>query len=372
MRSIDADDLEAFVRDCAAATGADDDVATQLAESLVLANLRGHESHGVRRLPMYWEWSRDEGDATLPIEPGARPEVVAEGTTTAQIDGHSCYGQAVGRTATEKLIALARDSAVAVVGIRDASHLGRIGEWAERVAGADLLFGAFVGTQGGRLVAPPGSAQRRYSTSPLAFGVPTFDALEFPVVLDMATSQVAHGKVRERIPEDEPLEKSWTVRADGSAVTDAAALTREGEGALLPLGGRDSGYKGFGLAMIAELFASIAGDGLVVSQSVESQGNAALFVAADPTTFATGDSIAERVRSLAAHIHETEFSPDVPAGAVASGNEALLPGEAEHRTTVERLEDGIPLPDADAADLLTLADELDVMLDDAVVEALGG
>jgi uncharacterized oxidoreductase len=372
MPTVDADDLEGFVAALVSATGADDDIAAQVAESLVLANLRGHESHGVRRLPMYWAWSRNEGDAALPVEPEARPELQEISATTAQVDGHSVYGQAVGRTATDHLVELAQDSGVALVGIRDASHLGRIGEWAERVAGADLLFGAFVGTQGGRLVAPPGSAQRRYSTNPLAFGVPTFDGLAHPIVLDMATSQVAHGKVRERIPDDEPLETAWTVRADGSAVTDAAAFTREGEGALLPLGGRESGYKGFGLAMIAELFGSIVGDGLVVSESTQSHGNAAMFVAADPTLFTTPEAVADRVASLAAYIHDTEFSPDVPAGAAAVGEEALLPGEVEYRTTEERLEHGIPLPEADATALLDLAGELGVRPDHAVRTALGG
>ena len=371
MPTVDAADLEGFVTDLVRATGADGDVATQVAESLVLANLRGHESHGVRRLPMYWAWSRNEGDAALPVDPGARPDLERLAPTAAQVDGHSAYGQFVGRTATDELVDLASDSGVGVVGIRDASHLGRIGEWAERVADADLLFGAFVGTQGGRLVAPPGSAERRYSTNPLAFGVPTFDGLDHPVVLDMATSQVAHGKVRERIPEDEPLETAWTVRDDGSAVTDAASFTREGAGALLPLGGRDSGYKGFGLAMIAELFGSIAGDGLVVSESERSRGNAAMFVAADPTLFTAEAAIADRAASLAAYIQETAFSSDVPAGAAAVGDEAMLPGEIEYRTTADRRREGIPLPDADAAELMALAVELGVTPSEAIRDALG-
>ncbi len=372
MPTLDAADLEGFVVDLVRATGADDDIAAQVAESLVLSNLRGHESHGVRRLPMYWEWSREEGDEGLPVEPASRPELRDLSATTAHVDGHSSYGQAVGRTATDHLVELAQDSGVAVVGIRDASHLGRIGEWAERVAAADLLFGAFVGTQGGRLVAPPGSAERRYSTNPLSFGVPTFDGLPHPIVLDMATSQVAHGKVRERIPKEEPLEAAWTVRGDGSSVTDAAAFTRGGEGALLPLGGRDSGYKGFGLAMVAELFGSIVGDGLVVSESERSRGNAAMFVAVDPTRFTTREAVADRVASLAAYIDETDFEPDVPAGSAAVGDEALLPGQVEYRTTEERLEHGIPLPDADAATLLELADELGVTPTDGIRSALGG
>jgi uncharacterized oxidoreductase len=372
MPTIDADALEGFIADLVSATGADDDVAAQVAESLVLANLRGHESHGVRRLPMYWEWSREEGDVAMPVSPESRPELRDISATSAQVDGQNAYGQAVGRTATDELVDLARDAGVAVVGIRDASHLGRIGEWAERVAGADLLFGAFVNAQGGRLVAPPGSAQRRFSTNPLGFGVPTFDGLEHPIVLDIATSQVAHGKVRERIPEDEPLEGAWTVRDDGTSVTDAAAFTPGGEGALLPLGGREAGYKGFGLAMIAELFGSIVGDGLVASESTRSQGNAAMFVALDPTLFTTREAVAERVANLATYIHDTEFSSDVPAGAAAIGDEALLPGEAEYRKTDDRLQQGIPLPDADAAELLDLASELGVTPSDAVRTALGG
>jgi uncharacterized oxidoreductase len=360
MPTVDPDDLEPFIARLAEATGADADVATQLAESLVLANLRGHDSHGVRRMPMYYAWSNDD-DAGFPIEPSSRPTVVSESATAASVDGRNAYGQAAGRLATDRLVKMATESGVAVVGIRDATHLGRIGEWAERAAEAGLLFGAFVNTQGGHQVAPPGSAQRRYATNPLAFGVPTFDALPHPIVLDIATSQVAYGKIRERRPTGEPVEAAWTVREDGSSVGDAEEFVSSEEGALLPLGGREAGYKGFGLAMIAELFAGIAGDGVVVSQTDgELRGNAALFFALDPTTLSTPATVESHVASLAEYIHATEFSPDVPAGAAARGDEALLPGEAEHVTTEERLADGIPLPEGDAAALVELAEELGV------------
>jgi LDH2 family malate/lactate/ureidoglycolate dehydrogenase len=96
-----------------------------------------------------------------------------------------------------------------------------------------------------------------------------------------------------------------------------------------------------------------------------------MFVAADPTLFGTEAAVADRVASLAAYIHETEFSPDVPAGAAAVGDEALLPGEVEYRRTRERQADGIPLPAADAAELLDLASELGVEPAERVRTALG-
>jgi uncharacterized oxidoreductase len=371
MPTVDPDHLEAFVARLAEATGADDDIAAQVAESLVLSNLRGHDSHGVRRIVRYHRWSLydDEG---FPLEPTARPEVVAESPTTGQVDGRDAYGQAAGRLATDLLVESARDAEVAVVGIRDATHLGRIGEWAERAAEAGLLFGAFVTGQGSLRAAPDGSAQRRFSTNPIAFGVPTFDALPYPIVLDIATSQVAHGKIRERIATGEPVDPSWTVTDDGGSVTEAAAFTLEGEGALLPLGGREAGYKGFGLAVVADLFAAIAGNALAVSQTDvgEKFGNAAMFFAADPTAFAPQATVEAVVRSMENYVHETESSPEISAGIAAYGDDPLVPGEPEYLTTRERSETGIPMPDADAAELLELADELGVEPGEEIGSAL--
>lgn len=290
------------------------------------------------------------------IDPSALPRVVSEGPTHARIDGEFAFGQVVGREAVELAIEKAEESGVAMVGIRDATHLGRIGEWSERVTDAGLLFGAFVCGQGGGLVAPPGSAQRRFGTNPVSFGIPTFDALEFPIVFDVATSQVPGGKTAEAAARGAPLHEEWTVDAAGDPVTDAAAF-RDGEGALLPVGGRASGYKGFGLAMTAELFASIAGNGFVAAQTDHIRGNAAMFVAADPTMFSTRSEIEDRITALKQYVDDTEFSPHVPAGAAAYGDRAYLPGEPEHRIERDRRSEGVPLPERDVRELCELAAE---------------
>ncbi len=360
MPTIDVAELESFIARVATAIGTPDDIAEQLAESLVTANLRGHDSHGVRRLPMYYAWSRDGTVETFPIEPDARPIVSEENATTGLVDGRNAFGQAAGRVATDLLVEKTADTGVGVVGIRDATHLGRIGEWAERVADAGFCFGAFVNTQGGALVAPAGSAQRRYTTNPVAFGMPTFDALAYPIVLDIATSQVAHGKIRERTATDEPVSEAWTIAEDGSAITDAEAYV-DGAGAILPLGGRAAGYKGFGLAMIAELFAATAGDALTVPEADGGiYGNAAMFFGFDPTTLTTREAIERRVSALERYIRETEYSDAISPGDAAYGDRARLPGEPEYLITEERRSTGIPIPDADAATLVELAREVGV------------
>lgn len=361
---VDAQALETFARDLLAGMGAGSGTAQQVAESLVGSDLVGHTSHGVIRLPWY-----DEMVEADRLDPTATPAVESEDGATAAVDGRMAFGQVVGRTAVEVGVARAEEGGVAAVGVRNATHLGRIGEWAERAAGADLLFAAFVNTEGGsQTVAPPGSVDRRMAPNPLAFGVPTYDALEFPLVLDVATSQVANGKVRELVGTGVPLPEAWTVDADGGAVTDPRAFL-DGAGAMLPLGGRATGHKGFGLAVVAELFAALVGGGLVAGQRErEWANNAAAFLLIDPERFVTRAEAAERVRALADHLRSAEPAPGLDVGASAKGDVALLPGEAEHRTAARRRDEGIPLTSETADSLLALAE--DVGAGDAVPPAL--
>lgn len=355
MPRLDAADLEPFLRDLLIAADVPEPPASAVAESLVAADLRGHGSHGALRVPLYVDWIRAGG-----LEPGAEPIVDERTATTAHIDGNGTFGQVVGRRAVDLLIERA-EGGVATVGIRNAAHLGRVGEWVERGAEDGYLFGAFVNTGGAaQTVAPPGSADRRLSTNPVAFGVPTFDATTFPVVLDMATSQVAHGKVRERTATGEDLPPDWTTDADGDPISDPEAF-EAGAGAMLPLGGRTSGYEGFGLAVIAELFAKIVGDGSVAGQqNPPFPENAALFLAIDPLAFTTREALEDRLAALAAHLASAERRAAVPLGPGASGDRALLPGEPEHRTAEERQTSGVPLAEGVATSLDDLADELGV------------
>jgi uncharacterized oxidoreductase len=354
---ITPESLKEFATDAVSALGANHDVAEKVAESLVTADLRGHNSHGIARLSLYRQMV-EEGA----INPGARPRVEEESATTATVDGRSLFGQVVGRKAVSIGVEKAIEEAVSVVGVRDATHLGRIGEWGERTAAEGLVFAAFVNTQGGaQTVTPPGSADRLLSTNPLSIAIPTFDALPFDIVLDMATSQVANGKIYEKRAEDERLPAEWTTTSDGTAVSDPDGFIENEVGALLPLGGRTSGYKGFGLSVVVELLASSIADGTAAGETDPDWfNNAACFVFIDPLRFTSQERLEERVTAVADRIRSASTSHSVPADDAARGDKPMLPGEPEHEETQARRRDGIPIPATTRRELNGMAAELGI------------
>lgn len=339
MKRIDAAELEEFVRAVVLGLGADDGTADEVAESLVAADLAGHGSHGSIRMGTSYSDMIERGD----IDPRATPGVERLSPTAAQVEGNLQYGQVVGRRAVEAGVDLATENGTAVVGVRNAAHLGRIGEWAERAADAGLCFASFVNTGGAApLVTAPGSADRLFATNPIAFGVPSFGALDHPVVLDIATSQVAHGKVTKRAVEDRPIPEGWIIDAEGKTVTDAREY-EGGRGVMLPLGGVLAGYKGFGLSMMAELFAGIVGDGKVSGQPTDRRvNNSAMFVFVDPDVYSSPADNRARVEAISEMLREADYPDAVSMGPTAKGDRAMLPGEAEHQKRQERLAEGIP------------------------------
>lgn len=354
MPTVAADALESFARDALTARGVPGATASAVAESLVDADLAGHTSHGVVRVPWY-----ADAVATGDVDPEAEPSVEPAGPCHRVVGG-AAFGQLVGRRAVETLVDATAERGVAAVGIRDSGHLGRVGEWAERVAAEGYLFASWLNLQGGaQRIAPHGTADRRLGTNPITFGVPAFGALPFDPVYDGATSQVAHGKVIERDGSGERLPPEWTITDSGDPVERAADF-EAGEGALLPLGGRETGYKGFGLATMAELFAAILGDGPVATEPEQAwQGNGAAFLAVDPAVFATPETVADRVEALAAHVRSAD---------PIDGERVLLPGEKEHETRERRRERGVPVSETVAGNLRDLAEELggDVRLPDGL------
>jgi uncharacterized oxidoreductase len=185
--------------------------------------------------------------------------------------------------------------------------------------------------------------------------VPTFDALPFPVVLDVATSQVANGKIRERKAEAEPIPEEWTITESGEPVTDPEAYF-EGVGALLPLGGTSSGYKGFGFGAVAELLAGTIGDWFVAGQRrIDKPDSSAALVGIDPLRFSSREDVEERITAFADRVRSAEKSPEIPLGAGATPEAGRLPGEPEHDASIDRRERGIPIPDRVVADLVALA-----------------
>lgn len=356
MTTVESTELIEFTAALLEKLGVPADPAAQVAASIVAADRRGHGSHGVFRIPtLYRKMIRDGA-----LVPDATPVVDNEGPAFASIDGRFAFGHLVGQYAVDVLTNKASENGIAVVGMRNATHLGRIGEWAEKTADRGFIFQAYVNAQGGgRQVAPVGSARRRFATNPVVSAIPTFDALPYPIVLDMATSQVAHGKIAERDVADKPLPDDWAIRPDGQFETNARAF-EEGSGAMLPLGGTATGHKGFGLAVIAELMAGIIGRGPIVGQGEpEWFSNAAVFIGIDPTLFSSEEEIEEIIRTLESYINETEYDDMVPTGDAAKGERALLPGEREYNAMVRMGKDAVELEDRTIGLLVELADELD-------------
>lgn len=351
MVRVDPTALESFTRTVYEHLDVPEYVANSMAESLVAADVRGHHSHGTRLTPMYAEYV-DEGQ----IDSEASPTVVKETPTTAIIDGNSLFGQVVARDAVDFGVRKASGHGIATVGIRRSTHLGRIGEWAERTAEEGFAFISFVCNPTSRYVAPAGSTDGRLSTNPVTVGLPSFGATEFPLVLDMATSQVAFGKVKHRMNTGTPLPDGWTTEFPGHPDPEKF---HDG-GTLLPLGGTVSGYKGTGLAVMGELLAANLSDGHVAGQPEAPWGNQAMFHFVDLERFTTRDAIRTRIEALREHMASAEPSSDLSIGEAARGDEFVFPGRREYETMQAYTTDGIPIADDDAQMLLDLADDLSV------------
>lgn len=333
---IEAGRLGDFVAAAFEAAGCSEEEARLVAAGLIDANLAGHDSHGVARLPRYLEWLRS-GD----VESGREITVVSENAAMAVLEGHHGFGATIGRQAVGYGIDRAHDAGVYTVALRHSGHLGRIGQWAEMALEAGLASLHIVNVAGSILVAPFGGVEKRFSTAPIAFGFPVPDGP--PVVLDFATSAVAEGKVLVASNGGKPLPEGALITADGRLSTDPATLYgplegtrtrdyRNGPGAIRAMGE----HKGSGLALMCELLAgALTGSGTSGPPRPRRFANGMVSIYMSPAAFGSEAAIARETRDFVDFVRSTR--PTEPGGQV------LLPGDPERQTRAERLADGIPL-----------------------------
>ncbi|MGH7071250.1 MAG: Ldh family oxidoreductase, partial [Acetobacteraceae bacterium] len=186
--TIDAGRLATFVAAIFRAAGLDPAEAERIGTSLVSANLAGHDSHGVVRVARYVQVF-----GLGQVRAGQLLSIVHDAPAHALVDGNFGFGQTIAPLAVDLGVSKAKASGVAVIGLRNSGHIGRVGEWAERAAAEGLVSIHFVNVFNGELVAPFGGVDRRFSTNPFTVGVPMGDGP--PLLLDFATSVVAEGKV---------------------------------------------------------------------------------------------------------------------------------------------------------------------------------
>lgn len=321
----DAETLRTLGRAIFVAAGATTANADGVMASLIAANLAGHDSHGVIRIPSYVEDIKKGR-----LAPAATPMVTHETPTTAIVDGASTFGQLGARRTAEIAAAKAKAVGMAGAALFRAHHTGRIGEWAELGAAAGLItFAAASGAHGPYQVAPYGGKGAALGTNPLAWGIPRLGD-QPPVLLDYATSGAAQGKLMVARAAKAPVPDGWILDKDGQPTTDVEDFYAGG--VLLPF----AGHKGYALSVIVELLAVGLSGGEVVGPD---ERGSCLFVACiDPAAFRIDGGFGETVENVARRL-----KGQPPA---AGFDDVLLPGEPEARSRAERAEKGVPLSDA--------------------------
>lgn len=335
MPTLSTDRLTAFVADIFAAAGCSGEEGLGIARSLVDANLTGHDSHGVARVPRYIDWHRQGL-----IVAGQSVEAVSETPVLAVLDGKYGFGQTVARQAVEVGIGKCREMGLSAIALRNAGHVGRVGEWAEMAARSGLVSIHFVNAPQSVMVAPFGGIDRRMSTAPVAIGVPRKD--DDPLVLDFATSIVAEGKVLVASQGGKPVPGDALVTSDGRLSGDPRVLYGDyapgglrtfkgGTGAIRAFGE----HKGSGLALMCEILAgSLTGTGAAEDKRVR-WANGMLSIYIDPAKLDAEHFLPVDVARYVAYVKS--------ARPLQPGGEVLVPGEPERRMRQKRLAEGVPL-----------------------------
>jgi len=331
------------------ASGSDTDEAACISDHLVMANLVGHDSHGVIRVAEYMRWL---GDGKL--RPNRKLQIISECDTFVVADGQLGYGQVVGAEAVRMGIDKSGEAGIAVVALRNCSHLGRIGHWAEMAAATGQISLHFASTNGfGTLVAPLGGADRRLSANPLAVGVPRGDA--DPIVLDIATASIAEGKVKVARNRGTTVSKGCLIDGQGNPTTDPERFYADPPSAILPFGA----HKGYGLSVLVELLAgALTGNGCSNRRAPQlEQGMLSIYL--DPERFAAEDQFVQEVHSF---VEQLKSSPPD-----SRDREILVPGEVESRCRAQRNEQGIELDEKTWGQLIAEARRLGV--DEALIQS---
>lgn len=345
MPNVDARSLESVTSEIFQAAGAPEEDARITAQIIVDSNLTGHESHGVVAVARYVDWIRKGF-----IVPGAEIEVTVDKPAIALIDGRKNFGHAVAYRATELAIEKARNVGIAAVGARNVQHIGRVGTYPEMIARAGL--GGFVCANSGgpsHGVAPFGGTKGRFGTNPISMGFPS----DFgdPVVLDMATSVHANGKIRAYQRAGQPFPEGWLMDSDGNPTTDPKEV-RSG-GSVRTFGG-PVGYKGYGLSFMVEIMAGmLSRNGYSRDMGEKTThgdvSNGHFIIAIDCEAFMPLEQLKEEISDLTGWI---KSSP--PAEGF---DEILYPGELESRLRKERLANGVPIDGTTYEELMQLSGE---------------
>ena len=324
---IDHQNLRNFVAEFIRRTGSENDEADLVADHLVLANLSGHDSHGVVLLPVY---VRHFGAGL--IKPNTAAKLVTDDGAIMVFEGGLGYGRRVGGDAMAAAIERCRDTGVVLMGLRGAHHIGRVGAYGEIALAAGMVSIHFVNvTDHAPIVAPFGGTDGRFVTNPVCIAVPGTENSP-PVLLDMATSKIAVGKARVAMMRGEKLADGLALDPDGKPTNDPNELFGDPRGALLPFGD----HKGSGLALICELLGGVlTGGGTIQPGNPRSSGivNHMLTILVDPARLVDLDWMRAEIDAVIAYIKDSPAANPL--------RPVLTAGDPERAARIQRTRAGI-------------------------------
>lgn len=336
--------LRRFTAAALAAAGLPKKDAETCAELMLSADLHGADGHGIFRLPQYVR--RIQGGA-VKVKPKVR--IAREAAGMALVDGDNGMGHVVMSFAARTAIAKARKSGAAWVGVKNSNHAGPASLYAAMPLEHDMI-GLYLAVGNANHMAPWGGIDLLLSTNPIAIAVP--GGREGPVVLDMATTVAAYGKVKTAAQRGETMPEGWMIDHHGRPLTDPK---RSNEGMLMPIGG----YKGYGLALMFGLLAGTLNGAAVGSETID-------FNADDTTPTNTGHAIVALSIARFGRVAEFKRRVDKLARELRGSRRMhgveriLLPGEQSRAKFAERSKLGVPMPEPLRASLDRLARELDI------------
>ncbi len=339
------DKLRAIVREIVAAAGSIGEEPRLVADNLVQANLTGHDSHGIGMLPRYIACTKT-GELAI----NQHAEIVVDNGPIIVVDGHAGYGQVIGKEAMAIGIERTRRYGVCVMAIRGSFHLCRIGAWGEQCALAGMISMHHVNLVGhSGIVAPFRGTDGRFTTNPYCCVIPKTENNPM-TVLDMATTVMAHGKVRVAKNKGERLPEGVLLDGHGRPTTDPNDLFGEPRGALLPFGR----HKGYALALINELLAGVLSGGGTcrpeTNRSNDSLLNNMLSIIIDPGRLVDAAFFESEIDATIAHVKASPpMNPDEPV---------LVPGDPERAMIAERTAEGIPIDDETWREILSAAESV--------------
>jgi len=318
--------------------------AEQVAQLMILADLRGADGHGIFRLPQYIRRIKAGG---MNVRPNIR--VAQETEAMAVVDGGHGMGHSVMRFAARVAIEKAERAGIGWVGVRQSNHAGPAALYAMMPIERDMI-GIYIAVGNANHMPPWGGVELLLSTNPIAIAIPALE--EQPIVLDMATSVAAYGKVKTKAQRGELMPEGWMIDVLGRPLTDPK---RAEEGFLLPIGG----YKGYGLALVFGLLAgtlnraAFGRDVIDFNKDDKTPTNTGqVIIALNVARFSPVEAFKRGVDEVIRDFRNSKRMPGV--------ERIRLPGEQSHATWLERCALGIPLNDALLNDLQRVAAELSI------------